>query len=115
MAENDKLTHDRKHPLSYSRCWTWEKWEKGELPNQTWCWKQPAKERFVRTHYDWGFGLSDAYFKKIVDDKRYKLDWKWNLRKTWEVFKGGARFYGGDHISKTKKRVVWEKTINIKK
>jgi hypothetical protein len=107
FEENTSLSHDLKHPNGYYLCWTSEALNRGVLPNQRSCMKD--NNSFSKLHHDWGFGLSDGYYKHIVEDERFLSDWRWNIQKTFEVWNGGARFYGGDNISKAKKLITWIK------
>lgn len=58
---------------------------------------------------DWGVcQINKASHPEVIKDKNFK-DWKWQIRKCWDFFKGGVRFYGYDRIDKVKDRFVWEK------
>jgi len=38
-------------------------------------------------------GISDFYYREIVNDKSFKK-WKWQVKKCYDLYKGGTRFYG---------------------
>ncbi len=81
-AENGLISHDRRHSIAY--------WRKG------------------KKYYDFGFcGVSNYYHPKIVNDKRFFTDWKWQLNKCYELYKGGTTFYGRNNIWKVKKYFKW--------
>jgi hypothetical protein len=70
-AENGEISHDRKHPGGYI--------PKGQ------------KKRY----YDWGFcGMSGFNKSKIVNDKRFLSDWKWQMEQCHKEYKAGTTFYG---------------------
>lgn len=105
LGENIQLTHDRKHDYNHQLCWTWKAWETKHVPNQEWCWKQD--DYFVRIHTDWGFGISDGYYRWIVEDERFTSDWKWNLEQTFSLWRGGTRFYGRQNCWFTKQEIIF--------
>jgi hypothetical protein len=72
LAENNQLTHDRKHNKDY------------------WCAKTGTWET------DWGFGISACYHRKTTDDPRFFTDWRWQAGEAWRLYSGGTRFYGHD-------------------
>lgn len=106
LGENAQLTHDRKHNYEHSLCWTWDAWATKRPPNQKWCNAQPDENTFRRVHTDWAFGISDGYYRWIVEDERFFSDWKWNLEQTYKLWAGGTRFYGEAHCHVTRKLIV---------
>jgi len=78
-AENGLLTYDRKHGKSY------------------YCAKTG------KISYDFGFGISECYHPEIVNDPRFFSDWKWNLEQTYNLYKGGSKFYGYNQRWRVKK------------
>ena len=73
-AENGLISPDRINPKKY------------------WCKKSWG--------YDHGFfGISDCYHPEITSDKRFLSDWHWQIDKSYELYKGGVKFYG--------KRQIW--------
>ena len=73
-AENGEWTHKRKHPKV-----------KGT------------------TGTDWGFcGINDYYHSTIIKDKRFFIDWKWQMEQCYRLYKGGTTFYGKKNIPKQK-------------
>ena len=98
-AENGLLTYKRKHNKSYLLCWNWQAWEEKDPPNQLYAMSKCENDTegwFWRKHNDFGFGVSDGYYKKIVDDPRFFTDWRWNVDQTYKLYKGGTRFFGED-------------------
>jgi hypothetical protein len=51
--------------------------------------------------------INHFYHPSIVKDPRFK-DWKWQLEKGWELYKGGTRFYGKDVRHKVRNRFVMQ-------
>ena len=105
-AENRLWREGEKHAIPYKLCWTWDAWNKGVLPNQAWCAKQRGV--FWRTHYDYGFcGVSDGYYKNIVDDIRFKTDWRWQIEQCYQLYKRGTRFYAWKHRVSRGKNIIF--------
>jgi len=108
LGENSQLTHDRTHNYTHQLCWTWKTWETKHPPNQRWCNGLSEEQRFYRTHTDHGFGVSDGYYRWIVEDARYLSDWRWNLEQTHKLWKGGTKFYGQNNCWYTKTLIEWQ-------
>lgn len=49
--------------------------------------------------------INDYWHRDIVKDPRF-ADWKWQLEKGWELYKGGTKFYGFDVRHKVRNRFV---------
>lgn len=46
-------------------------------------------------HYDYGFcQINKGYHRDVVNDPKFFTDWKWQMDRCWEKFKGGTTFYG---------------------
>lgn len=81
-AENGQISPDRKHG-GY--------WRNGKL------------------YYDYGFcGISNYYHKDTVNNEKFFSDWKWQMDKCYELYKGGTTFYGRNNIPKVKKFFEWK-------
>lgn len=50
--------------------------------------------------------ISKKYHPEVVGDKNFK-DWKWQIRKCWDFYRGGVRFYGHDRIGEMVDRFEW--------
>jgi hypothetical protein len=65
-AENGQYTHDRIHPKVAGSIGT-----------------------------DYGLcGVNDYYHRNLVSNPRFKSDWKWQLKKCYELYRDGTTFYG---------------------
>ena len=80
-SENGKWSIDRKSGIGY---WGYNR----------------IKGKYMK-NYDYGFcQVSEQYHGKIVYDKRFFTDWKWQLDQCWKLYSGGTRFYGKWHTVK---------------
>jgi hypothetical protein len=50
--------------------------------------------------------INIGYHPHIVHDTRF-TDWKWQIQKCYELYKGGTRFYGLSNINKVKHHFEW--------
>lgn len=110
LGENIKLTADLKHDFTHSLCWNWESWRDKQAPYQPTAQAHCRNNEagwFWRTHTDWGFGISDGYYKRIVDDPKFS-DWEWQLEQTYTLWKGGTKFYGQQNCWYTKTLIEWK-------
>jgi len=60
-------------------------------------------------YYDYGFcQINKGYHPKIVEDKRFFTDWKWQMNKCLELYHNNTKFYGKKNIPKVKKFFTWK-------
>jgi len=111
-AENGAWTEDRVHDGKNFLCWDHASWDKRTAPDQrTNAWKCREKQEgwFWKAHKDHGIcGINDGYKKKIKESPNFS-DWKWQVQKCLELYRGGTRFYGYDVRYKRGKSIVFPK------
>lgn len=58
-------------------------------------------------HYDFGFGqVNSGFHPEIVNDKSFNNP-EWQIKKVYELYKGGTRFYGLNRIGIAKRNFEW--------
>lgn len=91
---------------------------KGSLPfvatiedeNSQWSIDRKSNTGYYRNGVKWhDYGIcqiSKYYHGKIVNDKRFFTDWKWQVDQCWNLYKNWTKFYGSKNVYKTKKRFI---------
>lgn len=79
-----------------------------EAENGLWDFKRQSEVRYNGKR-EQSYGLCQihkSYHKKIVNDKRFFTDWKWQLEQCWELYKQGTPFGGRKNIKKALKNFI---------
>lgn len=75
-----------------------------EAENGLWTHDRRSIVRGANGHWDWGLCQVSSYFHpKIVNDPRFKSDWKWQMDQCLKLYQGGTKFYGRANIKKVSK------------
>lgn len=80
-----------------------------EAENGLWSHKRRHNPSANTVGVDYGFcGINDYYHKEIVNDSRFTTDWKWQMGKCLELYKGGVTFYGKKRKEIVRKNIIFK-------
>ncbi len=72
------------------------------------------RDMYKRSYKIWANGYYDYWlcqmnrwwYKRFVDDKKFREDWKRQIDRCYELYKWWTKFYGKSQIPKTIKRFI---------